>query len=126
MKSTTSLSILFLILVLSMFSGTLLYFYMDPERNLPVAYAMMGTALYLMSASFITIVLYIFKRVYYRGAVSMTTMQSSVRQGFLFACGLIGIVVFNRLGILAWRTGGLLFFILFLFELMIQSLSASD
>ncbi len=112
--------------MLSLISGTLLYFYMDPERNLPVAYAMMGTALYLTSASFITIVLYIFKRIYYRGIISASTIQSSVRQGFLFACGLIGIVVFNKLGILAWRTGTLLFFIIFLFELMIQSLSASE
>jgi hypothetical protein len=35
--------------------------------------------------------------------------------------GAIGLVVFFKLGILNWKTGGLLLFIIVLFELMIQS-----
>ena len=82
----------------------------------------MGIALGLMIASFVGLGLYLFKRVYYRGIVSPAILHASVRQGFLIAGGCIGIVIFHKLGILTMRTGGLLFFIIFLFELMIQSI----
>ena len=114
---------LFIILVLSTASALLLYFYLDPERNLPVAYGTMGTALTLGVASFSGIFFYFFKKVYYRGIISPKTLHSSVRQGFMLAIGFLGIAIFFKLGILNYKTGGLLLFIIFLVELMIQSIT---
>lgn len=122
MRITPYITTLFIILILSGVSAFLLYMYLDPERNLAVAYWTMGTALTLAVASFSGMFLYFFKKVYYRGIVSPHTMHSSVRQGFLFAGGLLGLAIFHKLGILNYKTGGLLLFIIFLVELMIQSI----
>lgn len=123
MKTGSSLLVLTIILLLSITSATLLYFYVDPERNLVVAYATMGIALSLASMSIISMILYFIKRVYYRGIVTVSALHASIRQGCFVTAGLVGLVAFQKLGILNLRTGGLIFFILFLFELMIQSLS---
>jgi len=122
MRFSPYVSTLFLIFVLSIISSTLLYVYLDPERNLAVSYVTMGTALTLGVASISGILIYLFKKVYYRGLISKETLHASVRQGFLFAIGLLGIAIFHKLGILNFKTGGLLLFILFLLELMIQSI----
>ena len=122
MRFSPYVSTLFLIFVLSIVSSTLLYLYLDPERNLAVSYTTMGTALTLAVASISGILIYFFKKVYYRGLISKETLNASVRQGFLFAIGLLGIAIFHKLGILNVKTGGLLLCILFLLELMIQSI----
>jgi hypothetical protein len=44
MRISPYVSILFLILILSGLSTTLLFLYLDPEKNLLVAYTTMGTA----------------------------------------------------------------------------------
>ena len=122
MRFSPYVSTLFLIFVLSIISSTLLYVYLDPERNLAVSYVTMGTALTLGVASISGILIYLFKKVYYRGLISKEILHASVRQGFLFAIGLLGIAIFHKIGILNFKTGGLLLFILFLLELMIQSI----
>ncbi len=122
MRFSPYVTTLFLIFILSIISSTLLYVYLDPERNLAVSYVTMGTALTLGVASISGILIYLFKKVYYRGLISKETLHASVRQGFLFAIGLLGIAIFHKLGILNFKTGGLLLFILFLLELMIQSI----
>ena len=71
--------------MLSVISAGLLYSYLDPEKNLSVAYATMGLALGLGVASLSGLFLYAFKRVYYRGIVSPAILHGSVRQGFLIA-----------------------------------------
>jgi hypothetical protein len=122
MRNTPYITILSTILMLSLVSAWLLYSYLDPEKNLPVAYSTMGLALGLGFASLSGLLLYLFKRIYYRGIVSPAILHGSVRQGFLMAVCAIGLVIFFKLGILSGRTGGLLVFIVFLFELMIQSI----
>ncbi len=111
-----------MIFILSMSSASLLYLYLDPERNLMISYATMGTALTLGVASFSGIVIYLFKKIYYRGLISPEILHASVRQGFLVAGSLLGIAVFHKLGILNAKTGSLFVFILLLIELMIQSI----
>jgi hypothetical protein len=51
MRNTPYITILLLILILSTVSAGLLYSYLDPEKNLPVAYTTMGIALGLAVAS---------------------------------------------------------------------------
>lgn len=122
MRISPYVTTLFIIFILSSISALLLYFYLDPERNLTIAYSTMGTALTLSIASFSGMFLYFFKKIYYRGLISAGTLHSSVRQGFLLAFGLLGIAIFHKLGILNYKTGSLLLFIIFLMELMIQSI----
>jgi len=126
MRFSPYITTLFLIFVLSTISATLLYLYLDPERNLTVAYATMGTALTLGVAAFAGIVLYSFKKVYYRGIISPEVLHASVRQGFLFSASLLGLAIFHKLGLLNLKTGALLVFIIFLVELMIQSIVQED
>lgn len=122
MRFSPYITTLFLIFILSVLSATLLYLYLDPERNLTVSFATMGTALTLGVASFSGICIYAFKKIYYRGLISQEILHASVRQGFLIAGSLLGLAVFYKLGILNEKTGGLLIFIVLLIELMIQSI----
>ncbi len=122
MRFSPYITTLFLIFILSAISATLLYLYLDPERNLAVSYATMGTALTLGVASISWIFIYLFKKIYYRGLISPEILNASVRQGFFIALALLGIAVFHKLGILNSKTGNLLIFILLLVELMIQSI----
>ncbi len=85
MRVSPYITLLSIILSCSGVSALLLYLYLDPEKNLTVAYATMGLALGLAVASFMSLLLYFFKRVYYRGIVSSVTLHASVRQGFLIA-----------------------------------------
>jgi hypothetical protein len=85
MQNIPYITVLVTILSISSISAGLLYSYLDPERNLPVAYTTMGIALGLGLASLTGLMLYFFKRIYYRGIVSPTILYGSVRQGFLIA-----------------------------------------
>lgn len=104
MKANTSLLILWIILVTSALSGTLLFFYLDPESNLPVAFSIMGMAIFLAASSFSAMALYLFKKIYYRGEVHAGTLRASVRQGVVLAAALMGILTFNAFGLLTMRT----------------------
>ena len=53
MSASPYITLLSIIFSCSGVSAILLYLYLDPEKNLPVAYTTMGIALGLMIASFV-------------------------------------------------------------------------
>jgi len=80
-------------------------------------------AILLTVASGVAMLLYAFKKIYYRGEAMHTIVPTSVRQGVLIALAAVGIGGLNAFSLLNYRTGGLFIFILFLFELMIASVT---
>ncbi|MDD5197928.1 MAG: hypothetical protein PHN60_03655 [Candidatus Gracilibacteria bacterium] len=123
MKKNIYLLTIFIIFLSSITSVLLLFFYMNLENNMLVGITIMGIACFLAGSSFFTLALYLFKKLYYRGNVYISTIHSSLRQGVLLALGILGLVIFYSLGVLNLKTGGLLFIITVLFEFMIQSIS---
>ncbi|PID84269.1 hypothetical protein CSB09_01945 [Candidatus Gracilibacteria bacterium] len=85
--------ILFLIFISSSASVVLLYYYMTPSSSL--ALVLMGASLFLMLGSLFSPVLFFVKKIYYRGDVNISTMNSSLRQGILVTTGIIMMLVFQ-------------------------------
>ncbi len=123
MKKHIYLLTIFIIFLSSMTSALLLFFYMNVESNMTVGMTIMSIACFLSGSSFLSLIIYLFKNLYYRGEVYIHTIHSSVRQGVLLTGGSMGLVTFYSLGVLNIKTGGLLVVITILFELMIQSVS---
>ncbi|MFA6090221.1 MAG: hypothetical protein WC774_00385 [Candidatus Gracilibacteria bacterium] len=123
MKKHIYLLTIFIIFLSSTISVLLLFFYMNVENNLMVGLTIMGIASFLASSSFLSLVIYFFKKIYFRGEVYISTIHTSLRQGILLSLSSMGIITFYSLGVLNPKTGGLLIIIGLLFELMIQSVS---
>ena len=85
MRTKSSLLILSLTFFSSVLSATLLLFYLDPESNFTVAFSTMGVAVFLAIASSVAIILYAFKKVYYRGEAMSSIVSTSFRQGVLMS-----------------------------------------
>lgn len=66
MKIKAYLLTLFLTFITSLLSMVLLLFYMDIETNPVVGYITMGLATFLTSTSILTILIFAFKKIYYR------------------------------------------------------------
>ncbi len=80
MKKRIYLLTLLVIFLSSMASALLLFFYMNIESNIVVGLTIMSIACFLASSSFLALLIYIFKRLYYRGEVYIHTIHASVRQ----------------------------------------------
>ena len=86
-----SLKPYFFILLIIFFSSTtsalLLLNYMSPEKDIRTAMILMGTSVFLACSSILSMVVFFMKKIYYRGDVSMSTMNASLRQSILITVG---------------------------------------
>ena len=86
-----SLKPYFFILLIIFFSSTtsalLLLNYMSPEKDIRTAIILMGTSVFLACSSILSMVVFFMKKIYYRGDVSMSTMNASLRQSILITVG---------------------------------------
>lgn len=114
--------ILFLIAVSSSLSVILLLYYMSPEKDIRSALILMSVSVFLSCTSAGSMILFFLKKIYYRGDVSLSTMNASVRQSILIT--LAGIMMFVlyalhlselRLILIVWAAVGCL-------EVMAQSI----
>ncbi|NCP77511.1 hypothetical protein GW830_05335 [bacterium] len=80
MKKHIYLLTIFIIFLSSITSALLLFFYMNIESNMTVGLTIMGIACFLAGSSFLTLLIYLFKNLYYRGEVYISTIHSSLRQ----------------------------------------------
>lgn len=122
MRITPYVILLLLMHATSLLSVYFLYRYMDVERDIVLAVGAMGIAIFLAVLSLAGILLYLVKRIWYRGEVSFATLMSSVRQGALLAIFLIALAAFHRFGIMQISTVGLLVSTIICFELLVGSL----
>ena len=105
--------ILFLIFSASSASMAMLYFYMDPTNAMMMAFSLMSMAVFLTSSSFLSLILFFLKKIYYRGDVHIGTIHSSIRQAILLSIGgimmafLYGVHIYeSRLIATVWLTLG--------------------
>jgi len=115
-----------LLIILSIFilSSLTLFFiinYLDPYKNELVSVVTLTITVILLITSFFSIVLYIFKKIYYRWEVFLDHIFSSLRQSFLFSLFFIWVVVFQIISVLSFMTVFLLFLILIFLEMMFQN-----
>ncbi|MDD5769569.1 MAG: hypothetical protein PHE25_01270 [Candidatus Gracilibacteria bacterium] len=100
----------------------LIFTYLDPYRNELISLITLTTTFILLVTSFSTLILYIFKKVYYRGEVFLSHIFSSLRQGVLLSLFLIGIIIFKIIGVFGISTISLLLIITLFIELMFENL----
>ncbi len=84
--------ILFIIFLSSSTSALLLFYYMSPEKDIQTAITLMGTSIFLSGSSILSMIVFFMKKIYYRGDISISTMNASVRQSILITVG--GIIMF--------------------------------
>lgn len=66
-----------------MSSAALLLLYLNPELDTKMAFSLMGFALFLTGSSFLSLFLFFIKKLHYRGEVTLSTMNASIRQGMI-------------------------------------------
>lgn len=127
MKKSTSIKIylltLLIIFLTSSVSILLLLYYMDPESNLSVAYSVMWTAAFLTITSILTLIIFFFKKIYYRWQILMTNLNASLRQWIFAAWYMIWVVIFNWMWVYNIKTAALLFVSLLFIELIFQTIT---
>lgn len=97
MKKNIYLLTIFIIFLSSITSALLLFFYMNPESNMLVGFTIMSIACFLSLSSFLALLIYLFKKLYYRGEVYISTVHSSVRQGVLLTLSIMAMIIFYSL-----------------------------
>lgn len=114
---------LFIIFLTSLLSMILLFYYMDPESNLSVAIATITTASFLSLSSLFTLVIYFFKRIYYRWEMFISNLNSSLRQWILLAWYILWVITFYSVWVYNLKTAILLLISLIFIELIFQSMT---
>lgn len=94
MSLKSYLFILFVIALTSSGSIALLLFYMNPvpTEARQMAFSLMGIAIFLAGSSILAPVIFFMKKVYYRGDVSILTMNASVRQAIFLTLGVLSMI----------------------------------
>ena len=127
MKKSSYIRAYLFTLVLIFFTSTislfLLLYYMDPESNLKVAIVTISIATFLSLCSIFTIIIYFFKKIYYRWDVYMSNLNSSFRQWMFLSCWILWTIVFYSIWVYNIKTVSLLLLTLLLIELVFQSIS---
>ena len=113
---------LVIIFMTSIISTLLLLFYMNVETNLRVWFVIMWTAIFLSLSSFLTLLIFFFKKIYYRWDIYVRNLNSSLRQWVLLTSFLIWNVIFKSTWVFTYKTSLLLFFVIFFIELIFQSM----
>lgn len=121
MKKKILLLTLLFIFFVSLITGLLILFFLDPYRDVVVSLITIGITFVLFGTSFFSLVLYFFKKVYYRGEIFMDHIFSSMRQAFLITSFFIGLGVFHFMDILHISTVFLYVIILFFLEMIFQN-----
>ncbi len=122
MKIRIYLLTLFIILLTSLTSVLLLFFYMDIESNFKIAIGSMFIASFLFLSSILTLLIFFLKKIYYRWEVYISNLNSSLRQSILLTSFILWLLLFNATWIFNWATASLLFLVMLFLELVFQSI----
>lgn len=96
--------------------------YLDPYEYKIIAIFSIIFTFILSVASFFTIILYFFKKIYFRGRVYVYHVLSSFRQWFFVSIFIISIIFFKTLWVPLVITWFLILSILMLLEFVIKNL----
>ncbi|NDK09480.1 hypothetical protein GW846_01740 [Candidatus Gracilibacteria bacterium] len=117
--------ILLILLAISIVSGasfTLLLVYFDPYTYPTLAIAFLVLSFGFSLTSFLSLVIYFFKKIYFRGEVRMMHVITSLRQSFFFTIFLLSLVLIYVFQIPFLLPAALSFILIVLIELFIQGL----
>lgn len=114
--------ILFVILTSSVASALLLLFYMNPETDLSLAFALMALAVTLAGSSLLAFIIFFIKKIYYRGEVYVATMHASLRQSTLMMLASMGTAWLYIYGIPQMKLILAIWMVMMIIEIMVQSL----
>lgn len=122
MKKGLLLLIIFFIFIISSISFILILNYLDPFEYMILSISLLIFTFIFWLSSFLTLIFYFFKKVYFRWNVYISNILSSFRQWFLFCLYIILIFLFNYFWIWFLSLSILLFIFFILIELLIQNL----
>lgn len=116
------LLVLFVIFATSLISSLLLFFYMDVDSNMKVWFTTMGIASFLLLSSSFSLLIYFFKKIYYRWEIYLSNLNSSLRQGIFLAIFIMWMILFYATKVFNYKTSLLLLVMLIFIELIFQSM----
>lgn len=122
MKKRFLLFIIFIIFVFSLITFVLILNYLDPYQYKVTAIVSITFAFVLWVSTFLTIIFYFFKKIYYRWRVYVYHVLTSFRQGFFVSLFFVWLILFNLMWASLIVTWLLLLIILIFLELFIQNL----
>lgn len=117
--------IIFILLIVFVISTITLFSvltYVDPYEKTLLAVLSLITSFLLCSSSFGAMVIYFFKKMYYRGNIYVYHIFTSLRQAFLWGILMVAYFVFRFLEIPAFLPALLLFCVFVFLELFLQNL----
>ncbi len=121
MKINIFLTLIFVIFLISLTTLILVLNFMDPYSNETVSVVTAWISFVFSLTSFLTFIIYFFKKIYFRGEVFLIHLFASLRQSFFISSFLLMILFFIPMWILTWLTWILLFIIFLFVELLIQN-----
>jgi len=122
MKKRFLLLIIFIIFIFSLVTFILILNYLDPYEHNITAISSIIFAFTSWLSSFITLIFYFFKKIYFRWRVYVFHVLSSFRQWFLISLFFIWMFYFNLLWASLIITWFALLLILVFIEMFIQNL----
>lgn len=123
MKRRLLLLVILFIFFISTLTLLLIINYLDPYRDKLVSLVSITLTFVLSFSSFLTILFYLFKKVYYRWEVFLNHIFTSLRQWLLTSFFVVWLLIFNSIWVLSISTISLLFVILLFIELLFQNIS---
>jgi hypothetical protein len=122
MKKRLLILILIIIFIFSSSTFLLILNYLDPYENKIMAITFILITFSLSITTFFSVLLYFFKKIYFRWEVFLSNVLISFRQSFLFSLFLIWVIIFN----ITWTPlilSSSISFVMFIFiELLIRNL----
>lgn len=115
--------VLMIIFITSLLSALLLVFYMDPVNDTKIAIILMLIALFLFISSFTSILIYFFKKIYYRWEIFISNLNSSLRQWIFLAIFIIWNWFFYNIWVMDLRTVSLFLTVIIFIELIVQAIT---
>ncbi|MDD3646280.1 MAG: hypothetical protein PHH06_02620 [Candidatus Gracilibacteria bacterium] len=95
MKKRFLLLVILLIFIISSITFVLILNYFDPYSAPVMALSMLVVTFILSISGFLSLVLYIIKKIHYRGDVNMYHVKTSFRQAIFFSLFIIGVIIFK-------------------------------
>lgn len=124
MKKQFLVLIILTIFIVSGLSFFLILNYMDPFVTPKIAVSFLIITFFAWVSSFLSLIIYFFKKIYYRWEVYIYHIKTSFRQAVLFTLFIISSIVFYIFKAPMFITVSLLFILFLFLELFIGSLES--
>lgn len=122
MKKRFLLLIISLIFLVSFLTFILILKYLDPYSSKYMSIIFLSLSFLLTISSFLSLILYFVKKIYYRGNIGLYDVKTSFRQAFFIWLFIFWVIVFRIFWVWIFFTWILLFILFTFLELFIQNL----